>query len=173
MDKDEIIILAQKAKRYCDLLIEQSDSWLSEEEGRRNVEERISQSRKRKNSNKVVKILIGVFLSIIFTTTMFGRDIDSLFVAYEKSKRLNTANELLLHLFESGHISKYNPFSEKQEASFVDATVNGNMALYSADRGDYENANSQSVPYKYRESTNCKFAPAKRANAPHMPLVNI
>jgi Signal transduction histidine kinase len=140
MDKDEIIILAQKAKRYCDLLIEQSDSWLSEEEGRKNVEERISQSRKRKKSKKVVKILIVVFLSISFSASMFGKDIDSLFVAYENSKILNTANELLLQLFESGHLSKYNPFSEKQGASFVDATVNGGMALYSADRGDYENA---------------------------------
>ena len=38
MEKDEIITLAEKTKRYCDLLIEQSDNWLSEEEGLRNVE---------------------------------------------------------------------------------------------------------------------------------------
>ena len=31
--KEDIINLAKKTKRYCDLLIEQSDSWLSEEEG--------------------------------------------------------------------------------------------------------------------------------------------
>ena len=44
MEKDEIIILAEKTKRYCDLLIEQSDNWLSEEEGFRNVEKRDKRS---------------------------------------------------------------------------------------------------------------------------------
>jgi hypothetical protein len=40
VDKDEIISLAKKAKHYCDLLIKQSDSWLSEEEGAKNVNKR-------------------------------------------------------------------------------------------------------------------------------------
>ncbi|MDF9829165.1 hypothetical protein [Parabacteroides sp. PF5-6] len=40
-DKEELISLAEKTKRYCDLLIEQSDNWLSEEEGVRNVEKRL------------------------------------------------------------------------------------------------------------------------------------
>lgn len=42
--KEEIIALAEKTKHYCDLLIEQSDSWLSEEEGTKNVEKRLSKS---------------------------------------------------------------------------------------------------------------------------------
>lgn len=40
-DKEDIIALAEKTKHYCDLLIEQSDNWLSEEEGVRNVEKRL------------------------------------------------------------------------------------------------------------------------------------
>ena len=35
--RDEIIELAKKMQYYCDLLIEQSDSWLPEEEGIKNV----------------------------------------------------------------------------------------------------------------------------------------
>ena len=47
--KEDIIILAKKTKRYCDLLIEQSDSWLSEEEGMRNIEKKMSEAKiKRK-----------------------------------------------------------------------------------------------------------------------------
>ena len=49
LEKDEIIALAKKTKYYCDLLIAQSNNWLSEEEGIKNVEKRISQSKRRKN----------------------------------------------------------------------------------------------------------------------------
>lgn len=44
-DKEEIISLAKKTKHYCDLLIEQSDNWLSEEEGNKNVEKRLAETR--------------------------------------------------------------------------------------------------------------------------------
>ncbi|MDH6314029.1 hypothetical protein M2137_002823 [Parabacteroides sp. PFB2-10] len=53
-DKKDIISLAKKTKRYCDLLIEQSDNWLSEEEGARNMEKRLNkppESRKRIKKN--------------------------------------------------------------------------------------------------------------------------
>ena len=46
--KDEIISLAKKTKHYCDLLIEQSDNWLSEEEGHKNIEKRISEAEGKK-----------------------------------------------------------------------------------------------------------------------------
>ena len=46
--KDEIIDLAKSTKHYCALLIEQSDSWLSEEEGMKNVEKRMSASGNKK-----------------------------------------------------------------------------------------------------------------------------
>ena len=45
VNKDEIIDIAKKAKRYCDLFIEQSDSWLSEEEELRNLEKRYARNR--------------------------------------------------------------------------------------------------------------------------------
>ena len=48
MEKDEVIELAKKTKRYCDLLIEQSDSWLSEEEGLKNIERKICSSGNKK-----------------------------------------------------------------------------------------------------------------------------
>ena len=38
--RKEIFALAENTKYYCDLLIEQCDSWLSEEEGLKNLEER-------------------------------------------------------------------------------------------------------------------------------------
>ena len=42
--KNEILTLAKKTMRDCDLLIEQSDNWLSEEEGIKNVEKRLNKS---------------------------------------------------------------------------------------------------------------------------------
>lgn len=44
VDKREIIALAKKTKHYCDLLIKQSDNWLSEEEGIKNIEKRLSKT---------------------------------------------------------------------------------------------------------------------------------
>lgn len=49
-DKKDIISLAKKTKRYCDLLIQQSDNWLSEEEGIRNVEKRLNKTLKNKKN---------------------------------------------------------------------------------------------------------------------------
>ena len=46
--KEDIIILAKMTKRYCDLLIEQSDSWLSEEDGMRNIEKKMSDSKNKR-----------------------------------------------------------------------------------------------------------------------------
>ena len=39
-EQKEILALAEHTKYYCDLLIKQCDSWLSEEEGLKNIEER-------------------------------------------------------------------------------------------------------------------------------------
>ena len=36
-EREEILALAENTKYYTELLIQQSDSWLSEEEGRKNV----------------------------------------------------------------------------------------------------------------------------------------
>ena len=41
---NDVLILAKKTKHYCDLLIEQSDNWLSEEEGAKNVEKHLNKS---------------------------------------------------------------------------------------------------------------------------------
>lgn len=50
--KEDIISLAEKTKRYCDLLIEQSDNWLSEEEGVKNVEKRSNKPSESKKKTK-------------------------------------------------------------------------------------------------------------------------
>ena len=148
IEKDEIIALAKKTKHYCDLLIEQSNNWLSEEEGIKNIEKRISQSenkkkRKRSLGNNNVKIIIGILLSISFASATFSQNIDSLFFSFSQSKsskRLNTGNEILWHLAEAGHLSQYNPLTEKQPLPIVDATVYGAMALYHSDKGNYVDA---------------------------------
>ena len=38
-EQEEILSLAENTKNYCDLLINQCDSWLSEEEGMKNLKE--------------------------------------------------------------------------------------------------------------------------------------
>jgi hypothetical protein len=45
MSNEEIISLAKQTKYYCNQIIEQSDRWLSPEEGNRNMEERIRKAR--------------------------------------------------------------------------------------------------------------------------------
>ncbi|MDR1880170.1 MAG: hypothetical protein LBQ78_04490 [Tannerellaceae bacterium] len=44
--REEIISLAKQTQYYCDLLIEQSDQWLSPEEGNRIMAERIRKTDK-------------------------------------------------------------------------------------------------------------------------------
>jgi len=45
---DEIRFLAQKLLYYNNLLINQSDSWLSEEEGVKNMEKKIAERQKKR-----------------------------------------------------------------------------------------------------------------------------
>jgi hypothetical protein len=45
--KEEILFRAEKMLYYNDLLIKQCDSWLSAEEGNRNMEKRIMERRKK------------------------------------------------------------------------------------------------------------------------------
>ena len=46
--QEDLIYLAKRTHRYCELLIEQCDSWLPEEEGQKNLEKRYSKLKKRK-----------------------------------------------------------------------------------------------------------------------------
>ena len=47
--RDDILLRAEKVLFYNNLLIEQCNSWLSAEEGNRNMEKQIEERRKRKN----------------------------------------------------------------------------------------------------------------------------
>ncbi|GHV48976.1 hypothetical protein FACS1894181_06340 [Bacteroidia bacterium] len=49
MEKEEdIIALAKRTQHYCNLLIEQSDEWLSAEEGNKVMAERIAKAEEEK-----------------------------------------------------------------------------------------------------------------------------
>jgi len=48
---DDILFRAEKLLYYNNLLIKQCDSWLSEEEGNKNMEKRIKERNKRKRIN--------------------------------------------------------------------------------------------------------------------------
>jgi len=50
--KEDILYTAEHALFYSDLLIRQCDSWLSEEEGIRNMEKRMRERKKRKTGKK-------------------------------------------------------------------------------------------------------------------------
>ena len=60
-EQEEILALAENTKSYCDLLINQCDSWLSEEEGLKNLKEK----KKRKSRKKKMFFFI---LLLLFTT---------------------------------------------------------------------------------------------------------
>jgi hypothetical protein len=47
-DKENIVALAQHTMHYTQLLIEQCDSWISEEEGVKNMENRLLELGKRR-----------------------------------------------------------------------------------------------------------------------------
>jgi len=49
---DEIRFLAQKLLHYNNLLIKQSDSWLPEEEGVKNMEKKIAERQKKRKTIK-------------------------------------------------------------------------------------------------------------------------
>ena len=49
--RDEILKQAEKLLHYNNLLIEQCNSWLSTEEGNRNMEKRIAERRKKEKEN--------------------------------------------------------------------------------------------------------------------------
>jgi len=46
--KEKMIALAEHTLHYTELLIKQCDSWLPEEEGRKNMEQRIMERQKKK-----------------------------------------------------------------------------------------------------------------------------
>jgi glutamate racemase len=48
-NKEDIVALAEKTRHYCNLLITQSESWLSEEEGAKNARKRSRKQLKIKN----------------------------------------------------------------------------------------------------------------------------
>ena len=48
VERKKILSLAERTKDYCDLLVKQCDSWLSEEEGLKNLRE----SKKKEKSDK-------------------------------------------------------------------------------------------------------------------------
>ncbi|MDL2322675.1 tetratricopeptide repeat-containing sensor histidine kinase [Bacteroidales bacterium OttesenSCG-928-A17] len=148
-DKKDIISLAEKTKRYCDLLIEQSDNWLSEEEGVKNVEKRLEKPSENKKKiknilgSKGVKIIVGILLFFSFSSITFGQDVDSLFAVFSQSEgklHLQTANRLADRIHELGHIDKINPLTEKEDQFLTDAIIYGAMALYCSDRGNYMDA---------------------------------
>jgi len=56
-EEDKIISWAKNTKYYCTLLIEQSESWLSVEEGYSNIEKCLAKSTK----NKRIKFFMGLF----------------------------------------------------------------------------------------------------------------
>ena len=98
--KDDIIDLAKKTKRYCDLLIEQSDSWLSEEEGLKNVEKRLSECKKKRKIpffRKIFKTIITIFFSICSVSLLYGQDVDSLYILFSEAgstEKIRLANEI-------------------------------------------------------------------------------
>lgn len=145
-DKKDIISLAEKTKHYCDLLIEQSDNWLSEEEGVRNLEKRLDKSSENKKKIKKIlgskgaKVIIGILLFFSFSSITLGQDVDSLFAVFSQSKgksHLQIANRLADRIHELGHIDKINPLAENDSHYLIDAVIYGAMALYCSDRGDY------------------------------------
>jgi hypothetical protein len=54
--KDEVIARAERVLYYNNLLIEQCDSWLSAEEGNRNMEKRIMERRKKEKKAAKKKV---------------------------------------------------------------------------------------------------------------------
>jgi len=70
-EQKEILALAENTKNSCDLLINQCDSWLSEEEGLKNLKE---SKKKRKDAKKMA--LFHLPLNICYRTDDCRRKCD-------------------------------------------------------------------------------------------------
>jgi len=59
--KDEILFRAEKLLHYNNLLITQCNSWLSEEEGMKNMEKRIREKERAKKKGKRKSMLLKIY----------------------------------------------------------------------------------------------------------------
>ncbi|MDL2265370.1 tetratricopeptide repeat-containing sensor histidine kinase [Parabacteroides sp. OttesenSCG-928-G07] len=148
-DKKDIISLAKKTKHYCDLLIEQSENWLSEEEGARNVEKRLDESSGKERKigkflrNKGAKVVIGVLVSLTFSSIALGQDVDSLFVLFAESsggRQLELANRIAEGFMRQGAISAEQLFTPSDNPKEIAAFIYANMGSYHSLKGQYEEA---------------------------------
>ena len=146
--KDEIIDLAKKTKHYCDLLIEQSDNWLSEEEGIRNVERRIAEAerknkRKKPSCSKGVWVILGILLSMSFISPALGQNIDSLYTLFSEAKndeRIRLANEISAFAYKREVINEEWTFSTDISEDFMLSRVLSCMSGFSSANANYKKA---------------------------------
>ena len=60
--REQILVMAEHAQHYTDLLIKQCDRWLSAEEGLKNAEQQIRERKEKELANqKAVKRKTGLF----------------------------------------------------------------------------------------------------------------
>jgi len=52
LERKKMLSLAERTRDYCDLLVKQCDSWLSEEEGLKNLRERKRKEKSNKKSQR-------------------------------------------------------------------------------------------------------------------------
>jgi signal transduction histidine kinase len=137
-DQEEIIELAKRMQRYCNLLIEQCDSWLNP----LTVDEIVAQKKSKRKDDRLHKIVLFIILTTLFLTTGYlaqAQDVDSLYAVFEQSrgeKRVRAANVISRRIYELGHIYDTADFTVRHHSDSITAGISASMALYKLDRGE-------------------------------------
>ena len=148
--KEDIINLAKKTKHYCDLLIEQSDSWLSEEEGMRNIEKKMSASVKKnkyffcRQLSRIFSLsLITFFFYLAFPEIALGQNTDSLYYLFynaDKADKVLLGNEICSLAFEREVVSDEWRFTNESKEDHIFSRVFFCMSRFASANADYNAA---------------------------------
>ena len=95
LNKKDIVEMAEKTRHYCDLLVNQCDSWLPEETGKEIYRLKKKQRKKSALQGRNIRFLITVILSVCFSVLAFGQNSPDDISSVRKNHRLDSLLALL------------------------------------------------------------------------------
>ena len=94
-DKKDIIAMAEKTRHYCDLLVNQCDSWLPEETGKEVYKLKKKQRKNSAFKSRNIRFLFTIILSVCFSILAFGQNSPDDISSVRKNHRLDSLLALL------------------------------------------------------------------------------
>lgn len=148
-NQKEIRALAEKTKYFTELLITQCNSWLSEEEGIKNVKKDMSKRSKKSGlfkklfAGRSARIIIGIILSVSFSMAVSSQNADSLYTAYSEARgaeQIRLANELCDLAHRREIVDTLWVFSADDHPEHIRAQAIYCMSSFAVVKGEYQKA---------------------------------